>query len=75
MNYTQTLLLVGTNICTFAATYTLTSFIDYTKRGANSSITESIVKDDGASKTYKTYTKFVKNTFDSKSFFQLNLYS
>ena len=71
MNYTQTLLLVGTNICTFAATYTLTSFIDSTKHGTNRSITESIVKDDGASKTYKTYTKFVKSTFDSKN---INVY-
>jgi len=71
MNYTQTLLLVGTNICTFVATYTLTSFIDSTKRGTNRSITESNIKNDAASKTYKTYTKFVKNTFDNEN---INVY-
>jgi tRNA A-37 threonylcarbamoyl transferase component Bud32 len=71
MNNIQALLLVGTNICTFVATYTLTSFIDYTKHGTNRSITESIVKDDAASKTYKTYTKFVKNTFDNEN---INVY-
>ena len=71
MNNNQKLMLLGTNMFTLAAVYSLTSFFDYTKRGVNHSITESIVKDDDASKTYKTYTKFVKNTFDDK---KINVY-